>query len=175
MAVGATYGCKGGASLLAGRCSGSRGRWGQHPHKVGKPFDVRDYSRVRIAGGCGRSREVECVFGSGVEETARCFVALLREKLVRDSALPSDAQRALSRPDLANFYMRSGSYAFPVCRSPPMSRLSPAPATIRYRSTARHPISSGGQTPNLAAPRIGSIVSRVRVERGVSERGPRVS
>src|SRR5712664_1959511 len=82
MAMDTAYPCKSGASFLAGRCGGSgRGR-AEHAHEVGKRFDVRKDRRVRTAGGSGSRREVECVLRSGVKETARRFVALLREKLV---------------------------------------------------------------------------------------------
>src|SRR5271167_11881 len=40
MAVDTAYSGKSGASLLAGWCGGSGSGWGQHPHEVGKPFDV---------------------------------------------------------------------------------------------------------------------------------------
>ena len=40
MALGTAYFCKRAASVLAGRCGWSRCGWGQHPHKVGKRFDV---------------------------------------------------------------------------------------------------------------------------------------
>jgi len=82
MAVDTAYLGKSGASLLAGRRGGSGSGWRQHPHEVGKRFDVRDDRRVRIAGARWSCREVECVVRSGVEETPRRFVALLWEKLV---------------------------------------------------------------------------------------------
>src|SRR5271169_4529486 len=42
MAVDTAYSGKSGASLIAGWCGGSGRGWGQHPHEVGKRFDVRD-------------------------------------------------------------------------------------------------------------------------------------
>src|ERR1700693_2102822 len=87
MAMDTAYACKGGASLLAGWRGGGGRRRGQHAHEVGKGFDVREDRGVGIAGGRVSGREVEGVLRSGVEETARGFVALLREKLVGDSHL----------------------------------------------------------------------------------------
>ena len=75
------------ASLLGGRRRRRGSGRGQHPHEVGKSFDVGDHGRVRNAAGRGSGREVERVIRSGDEETARRFVALLREKLVRDAHL----------------------------------------------------------------------------------------
>ena len=40
MTLGAAYLREGAASTLTGRCGGSRGGWGKHPHEVGKRFDV---------------------------------------------------------------------------------------------------------------------------------------
>ena len=40
MAVGTAYPYKSAAAILAGRCGGSGSRWGQHPHEVGKRFNV---------------------------------------------------------------------------------------------------------------------------------------
>ena len=40
MALGTAYLCKRAASLLAGWRGGSGSGWGQHPHEVGKCFDV---------------------------------------------------------------------------------------------------------------------------------------
>src|SRR5262249_8240245 len=40
MAVGTTNSCKSGASFLVGRGGGCGSGWGQHPHEVGKSFDV---------------------------------------------------------------------------------------------------------------------------------------
>ena len=85
MAVDTTNPCKSGASFLAGRGNGCG--WGQHPHEVGKSFDVWDDRGVRIACSRGSRREVECVLRSGVKEAARRFVALLRKQLVRDAHL----------------------------------------------------------------------------------------
>src|SRR5580704_10259764 len=87
MAMETTYLCKSGASFLAGRCRGSgRGRR-QHTHEVGKGLNVREDRGVGIAAGRGSRREVDRVLRSCVKEAARRFVALLREKLVRDSHL----------------------------------------------------------------------------------------
>lgn len=40
MAVDTTNRCKSGASFLAGRSGGCGSGWGQHPHEVGKGFDI---------------------------------------------------------------------------------------------------------------------------------------
>jgi len=79
------------ASLFAGGCGWSGCGWSEHPHEVGKRFDVGDDRGVRnaarIAGGRGSGCEVKGVVGSGVEDTAGSFIALLREELVGDSHL----------------------------------------------------------------------------------------
>src|SRR6266404_3555514 len=85
MALDTTNPFKSGASFLA-REGGGCG-WGQHPHEVGKGFDIGGDRRVRTAGSLGGRREVECVLRSGVKEAARRLVALLRKQLVRDAHL----------------------------------------------------------------------------------------
>src|SRR5262249_38614635 len=73
MAVDTSYPGKRGASVFAGRRGGSgRGR-GQHAHKIGKRFNVRDYRRVRIGSGRGGRGEVEGIVRSLEEETAGRF------------------------------------------------------------------------------------------------------
>src|ERR1019366_8217168 len=53
MAVGTAYLGKSGAAIFGRGCGGSGSRRSQHPHEVGKRFDVLDDRRIRIAGGCG--------------------------------------------------------------------------------------------------------------------------
>src|SRR5262249_58594374 len=72
MAVDTTNPCKSGASVLAGR--GGGGGWGQHPHEVGKGFDIGGDRRVRTAWGLGGRRGVGCVLRRGVKEEDRRIV-----------------------------------------------------------------------------------------------------
>src|SRR5271163_4449230 len=79
MAMDTSYLRKCGATIFAGWRGGSGSRRRQHPHEVGKGFDVGDNRRVRITGGRGSGCEVERVLRRGVEEAAWRFVPLLRE------------------------------------------------------------------------------------------------
>src|ERR1039457_4205336 len=85
MTVDASYLCESLTSPFGGWCCRSRNGRGKHPHEVGEGLDVRSDHRIRIGCGRGSSRKIKRVLRSGVELTAGRFVALLREKLVRDT------------------------------------------------------------------------------------------